>query len=465
MSFKMDCPHCKKTLNVTEKAFGKTVPCPGCNQPIKVPHPAQMQRQASPLGAPPPWSGTAQNSNATPASARPLPAGMPPRAGGQPPAPPPKTFPETPTLPAGMPPMPPLPKTTGDSTAGGRPFGFLSSVSSTGTPTKAQAGASGVPRAVTMPEGGGGVFKSKTFLLIAGTAGGGIVLMLLGVLFALSGSGGGGDSPGRRDGGLGPTPPSWQGIGDSPSRRDTSPGDDAAAAGGCAGVALAAVQRCSPSLSGCSCRASPFSFGFAGCEGPRDVRRWLVIPRILHPFDRVNHLHFCQAPGESCSMSHVQEQTSSGQCRLPSLRALVKSSRFWLACVALTIVAMTVDLHRAPADQLGARLYLAGVHGYQVFLRPCTRGFVRCRYRPSCSEYSAQAVERYGLWKGLGLTICRLSRCTCSVPLGTSDPVPARGAATATMLRAGANGANPSFSLDYTEANHDCQRCFLVHSR
>jgi hypothetical protein len=37
MAFKMDCPHCRKTLNITEKAFGKTVPCPGCKQPIAVP--------------------------------------------------------------------------------------------------------------------------------------------------------------------------------------------------------------------------------------------------------------------------------------------------------------------------------------------------------------------------------------------------------------------------------------------
>jgi hypothetical protein len=37
MSFKMDCPHCKRTLNVTEKAFGKTVPCPGCKQPVTLP--------------------------------------------------------------------------------------------------------------------------------------------------------------------------------------------------------------------------------------------------------------------------------------------------------------------------------------------------------------------------------------------------------------------------------------------
>ena len=37
MAFQMNCPHCAKQLNVTEKAFGKTVPCPGCKQPIEVP--------------------------------------------------------------------------------------------------------------------------------------------------------------------------------------------------------------------------------------------------------------------------------------------------------------------------------------------------------------------------------------------------------------------------------------------
>ena len=37
MSFKMDCPHCRRTLNVTEKALGRTLPCPGCNQPVAVP--------------------------------------------------------------------------------------------------------------------------------------------------------------------------------------------------------------------------------------------------------------------------------------------------------------------------------------------------------------------------------------------------------------------------------------------
>ena len=60
MSFKINCPHCAKTLNVTEPAFGKTVSCPGCKQAITVPHPAQASRQASHAGSLPPWSGAAQ---------------------------------------------------------------------------------------------------------------------------------------------------------------------------------------------------------------------------------------------------------------------------------------------------------------------------------------------------------------------------------------------------------------------
>jgi hypothetical protein len=52
MAFTIECPHCHRTLNVTEKAFGRTLPCPGCNQPIKVPQPAQPS-PTLPVDAPP----------------------------------------------------------------------------------------------------------------------------------------------------------------------------------------------------------------------------------------------------------------------------------------------------------------------------------------------------------------------------------------------------------------------------
>lgn len=46
-----------------------------------------------------------------------------------------------------------------------------------------------------------------------------------------------------------------------------------------------------------------------------------------------------------------------------------------------------------------------------------------CRFYPSCSEYSLQAIEKFGAFKGVLLTIYRLLRCN---PLfkGGYDPVP-----------------------------------------
>lgn len=67
-------------------------------------------------------------------------------------------------------------------------------------------------------------------------------------------------------------------------------------------------------------------------------------------------------------------------------------------------------------------LALAGLRLYQRWLSPLWgRGL--CRFVPSCSRYSYEAVERYGLVKGLGLSLGRLARC---LPWheGGYDPVP-----------------------------------------
>ncbi len=46
-----------------------------------------------------------------------------------------------------------------------------------------------------------------------------------------------------------------------------------------------------------------------------------------------------------------------------------------------------------------------------------------CRFHPSCSEYTAQSIEKYGASKGLYLGVRRLLRCN---PLHKPaiDPIP-----------------------------------------
>ncbi len=61
MPFKMNCPHCKKTLNVNESLVGKTVPCPGCSQPIEVVQPTKPSPQAGKGDGPPVPSDTLQD--------------------------------------------------------------------------------------------------------------------------------------------------------------------------------------------------------------------------------------------------------------------------------------------------------------------------------------------------------------------------------------------------------------------
>lgn len=67
------------------------------------------------------------------------------------------------------------------------------------------------------------------------------------------------------------------------------------------------------------------------------------------------------------------------------------------------------------------KLVLLLIRFYQKFISPLLPP--TCRFYPSCSEYTYQAIARYGLLKGGWLGIKRISRCHPWNP-GGYDPVP-----------------------------------------
>ena len=83
----------------------------------------------------------------------------------------------------------------------------------------------------------------------------------------------------------------------------------------------------------------------------------------------------------------------------------------------------SLDMHKnieSGMGQLPRRIAILFIRMYQstASMRPAV-----CRYRPTCSEYTAQCVAKYGVFAGVALGIRRILRCN---PLSTGgyDPVP-----------------------------------------
>jgi putative membrane protein insertion efficiency factor len=54
-------------------------------------------------------------------------------------------------------------------------------------------------------------------------------------------------------------------------------------------------------------------------------------------------------------------------------------------------------------------IVLAPIRFYSRVISPALPP--RCKYHPSCSAYAVQAVERYGILRGLVLAVWRVLRC------------------------------------------------------
>ena len=68
------------------------------------------------------------------------------------------------------------------------------------------------------------------------------------------------------------------------------------------------------------------------------------------------------------------------------------------------------------------RLLLRAIRFYQRFVSPAFPA--RCRFRPTCSAYAAEAIEKYGAWKGGWLALRRIARCHPFYHGDRYDPVP-----------------------------------------
>ena len=109
---------------------------------------------------------------------------------------------------------------------------------------------------------------------------------------------------------------------------------------------------------------------------------------------------------------------------MSALRQCLKNPRFWLLLFTGALILVVLDSYRTPEAQVTSWTYVKCVRLYQWGGRPLLKGRVQCRFRPSCSEYSVEAVETHGIRWGLVLTYKRLLSCTHDVPLGTIDLVP-----------------------------------------
>lgn len=63
--------------------------------------------------------------------------------------------------------------------------------------------------------------------------------------------------------------------------------------------------------------------------------------------------------------------------------------------------------------------------GLIVFYQKWVAGWLppACRFHPSCSRYMYEAIERWGVWKGVLLGLKRIARCH-PFNAGGFDPVP-----------------------------------------
>jgi len=104
-------------------------------------------------------------------------------------------------------------------------------------------------------------------------------------------------------------------------------------------------------------------------------------------------------------------------------KRVVKDPRSYLGLVLLVVILVVVDASGPATEQVSGQVCVALIGFYQQYGRPLLAGHVVCRYEPTCSEYSKQAIQMYGAVRGVLFSVKRVASCTEDVPFNTEDPV------------------------------------------
>ncbi|MGH9317474.1 MAG: membrane protein insertion efficiency factor YidD [Thermoanaerobaculia bacterium] len=80
---------------------------------------------------------------------------------------------------------------------------------------------------------------------------------------------------------------------------------------------------------------------------------------------------------------------------------------------------------RPAREQAVTRLAIAAIDAYRASVSPllARSRLISCRFNPTCSAYSREAIRRYGLPKGAALAAGRILRCH-PFAAGGYNPVP-----------------------------------------
>jgi len=81
---------------------------------------------------------------------------------------------------------------------------------------------------------------------------------------------------------------------------------------------------------------------------------------------------------------------------------------------------------------MGTKILQVLIRVYQRCLSPLLGP--RCRFYPSCSQYTLEALQAHGFLRGLWLGLRRIARCH-PFHAGGFDPVPGRGCSEASHVR------------------------------